>query len=186
MEREYAFNLEPDIRIAEALDASLEALRLARRELSGVGDQPARWRWVAVGLVSALQAALIAALSGYASARPEDVANPSQPGRLAPVALLLRRARSAEYLDLPERLELTGADQRRLDDLVEVRNAAVHGLGVETPASPRAAAQAAASILVHLLQRHRAFEVGRHGIILALIDQELSGLVRDLTPDEPE
>lgn len=181
-----AFSHNPDIRIAEALEVALEALRLARREVSGAATEPARWRWVAVGLVSALQAALIAALSGYASARSEDVANPSQPARLAPVALLLRRARSADYLNPPERLELRGSDARGLEALVALRNAAVHGLGGQAEADPRAPAQAAARVLAHLLLRHRAFDASRYGLLLTLIDQELTALGKDLKPGDTE
>ncbi|MFN3609182.1 MAG: hypothetical protein ACK4Y9_08970, partial [Hyphomonas sp.] len=117
MEPDRQFSHDPGIRIGDALEAALEALRLAGRELVGTQTQPERWRWVALGLVSALQAALVAALSAYASARPEDVANPPQPGRIAPVGLLLRRARSSEYLNAPERLDLTGAQVRAVEDL---------------------------------------------------------------------
>ncbi|MEZ6013370.1 MAG: hypothetical protein R3C08_16050, partial [Hyphomonas sp.] len=75
--------MAPRDRIAPALDAVLEGLKLARRELAGSESDPPRRRWVAVGLVSALQAGLVAALSGYESAGEGDIADPSQPDRVA-------------------------------------------------------------------------------------------------------
>lgn len=176
MEPDRQFSHDPGIRIGDALEAALEALRLAGRELVGTQTQPERWRWVALGLVSALQAALVAALSAYASARPEDVANPPQPGRIAPVGLLLRRARSSEYLNAPERLDLTGAQVRAVEDLMAMRNAAVHGLGVELPEAPEALALAALDVIRHLLLTHPAFEVSGFVLFLSLIGQEVSSL----------
>lgn len=181
METDRQFSPDPEIRIGDALEAALEALRLAGRELAGTEVQSERWRWVALGLVSALQAALVAALSGYASARQEDVANPSQPGRIAPVALLLRRARSAEHLNAPERLDLTGRQARALETLTAMRNAAVHGLGFEVPEAPHALAMAAVEVIRHLLLAHPAFEVSRFVLFLSLIDQELTWLGTALT-----
>ena len=183
MDTARAFSQDSEIRIADALAGALEALRLARRELAGVGAEPQRWRWVCLGLVSALQASLVAALSGYATARPEDVANPSQPDRVAPIALLLRRARSAEHLNLPERLDLTGAEARRLDALIALRNAAVHGLGFELAAPPQELARAAIKVIRHLLRAHPAFDVSGHILVLALIDSELNGLEQDTFPE---
>ena len=174
MEGDQAFSSDPETRIGDALEAALEALRLAGRELAATPQQPERWRWVALGLVSALQAALVAALSGYASARPEDVANPSQTERVAPVSLLLRRARSSEYLNPPERLDLTGAQVRRLEDLVGLRNAAVHGLGFALPDNPHALAAEAVKVITHLLRVPPAFDVSQFVLFLSLIDEELS------------
>ena len=82
-------------RIAASLDSVHESLRMVQRELSGVGEDGARWRWAAVGMVIALQGALVAALSGYETALDADVEDPSGSERFAPVSLLLRRARSA-------------------------------------------------------------------------------------------
>ena len=45
-----------------ALYAALQALKLARREADGAAQDPARLRWAALGIVSALQGALVAAL----------------------------------------------------------------------------------------------------------------------------
>ncbi|PKP80328.1 MAG: hypothetical protein CVT79_15870 [Alphaproteobacteria bacterium HGW-Alphaproteobacteria-18] len=174
MDKDYLFSPDPEVRIGDALEAVLEALRLAGRELAGADVQPERWRWVALGLVSGLQGALVAALSGYASARHEDVANPSQPEQAAPVALLLRRARSSEYLNAPERLDLSGAQLRRLEELVAMRNAAVHGLGFEVPEDPKTLAATAVEVIRHLLLTHPAFEVSRFVLFLSLIGQELS------------
>lgn len=176
MDTDRQFSHDPETRIADALEAALEALRLAGRELGGTDAQPERWRWVALGLVSALQASLVAALSGYASARPEDVATPSQSDRVAPVALLLRRARSSEHLNAPERLDLTGAQVRRLEELVAMRNAAVHGLGFTVPENPAALARTAVDVIRRLLLTHPAFNVSGFVLFLSLIDRELTGL----------
>lgn len=184
MEQDRQFSPDPETRIGDALEAALEALRLAGRELAGTAQQPGRWRWVALGMVSALQAALVAALSGYVSARTEDVANPSQPDRVAPVALLLRRARSSEYLNPPERLELTGADLRRLEDLMTMRNAAVHGLGFQVRGDPREVVKPAADVIRHLLMTHPAFAVSRFVLNLSWIDQELARIGTVLAGDD--
>lgn len=185
MDTDRQFSHDPETRIEDAIEAALEALRLAGRELAGTQAQPARWRWVALGLVSALQASLVAALSGYASARPEDVSAPPQPGRVAPVALLLRRARSSEYLNPPERLDLTGAQVRRLEDLVSMRNAAVHGLGFDLPENPATQARAAVEVIAHLLLTYPAFDASGFVRVLQQIETELNTIARALTPDEP-
>jgi hypothetical protein len=185
METDRQFSPDAETRIGDALEAALEALRLARRELAGTAEEPGRWRWVALGLVSALQASLVAALSGYASASIEDVANPSQSDRVAPVSLLLRRARSSEYLNPPERLDLTGSQLRRLEDLVAMRNAAVHGLGFQLPANPRHVAKVAAGVIKHLMLDHPAFEVAGFVLFLSLIGRELTLLGAELDAAGP-
>ncbi|KCZ99763.1 hypothetical protein HPO_05230 [Hyphomonas polymorpha PS728] len=176
MDTDRQFSSDPETRIADAIEAALEALRLASREHAGTELQPERWRWVALGLVSALQAALVAALSGYASARHEDVANPSQSDRVAPIALLLRRARSSEHLNAPERLDLTGAQVRGLEELVAMRNAAVHGLGFRVPENPATLARTAVDVIRHLLLTHPAFDMSGFVLFLSLIDRELTAL----------
>ncbi len=185
METDRQFSPDAQTRIGDALEAALEALRLARRELAGTAEEPGRWRWVALGLVSALQASLVAALSGYASASIEDVANPSQTDRVAPISLLLRRARSSEYFNTPERLDLSGSQLRRLEDLVAMRNAAVHGLGFQLPPHPDRAARAAAGVISHLILDHPAFEVAGFVLFLSLIDRELTLLGAELDAAGP-
>lgn len=173
----------PRERIVPALAAVHEGLKLARRELEGSRDDPPRRRWVAVALVSALQAGLVAALSGYESAGEGDIADPSQPDKVAPVTLLLRRARSAEYLDPPERLELAGRDLRNIETVITARNATLHGLG---PAGNDEVNDAFRSVLQVLRQiglTHPAFPVVDHGVILALIGDEISALERMFAPD---
>lgn len=185
MDTDRQFSHDPETRIEAALEAALEALRLAGRELAGTKAQPERWRWVALGLVSALQASLVAALSGYASARPEDISAPPHLGRVAPIALLLRRARSSEYLNPPERLDLTGAQVRRLEDLVAMRNAAVHGLGFELPENPASLARAAVEVIGHLLLTCPAFDASGFVRVLQQIETELNVIDSVLTPNEP-
>lgn len=170
------FSADPQARIAEALEAAREALKLARREAEGAVSDPVRLRWTALGLVSALQAALVAALSGYDTAKEDAVRDPSNPERIAPVATLLRRARSAEYLNAPERVELPGSLQRALDRIMAVRNAAVHALRVETPESFAADARAVAALIGHLVLDAPAFDAAKVRLQSVLIGDELKAL----------
>ncbi|MFN4023229.1 MAG: hypothetical protein ACK4MQ_00225 [Hyphomonas sp.] len=184
-EADRPFSPDAETRIGDALAAAHSALCLTRRELEAAGEEPERWRWVALGLVSALQAALIAALSGYDTARLEDIANPSQPERAAPVALLLRRARSSEHLEPPERLALSAAAVRRLDTLIALRNAAVHGLGFRPPSAPLDLVRTGAGVIRHLLLDAPAFKPDRYGSYLSRIGQELTAIDRICQPDDP-
>ncbi|MFN7056426.1 hypothetical protein [Hyphomonas sp.] len=163
------FPEDRQLRIRDALDAAHEALKLAERELAATGEDPARWRWVALGLISALQAALIAALSGYETADPQAVLVPGQPDRAAPLALLLRRARGPDYLQPPERPDISAGTLERLDALARLRNAAVHGLAFDLPADPAALARPAVRLTGHLLIRHPAFDPRPHGVMRALL-----------------
>jgi hypothetical protein len=172
------------MRIRDALAAAYEALRLAERELAASGEDPARWRWVAVGLVSALQAALIAALSGYETAALDAVLVPGQPDRVAPPALLLRRARASDYLLEPERPDISAGMLERLDALARLRNAAVHGLSFDLPRNPAALARPAVRLTRHLLILHPAFDPRQHGVMLALIGDAAGRLEAALGPEE--
>ena len=170
--------MAPRDRIVPALGMVLEGLKLARRELAGCETEPPRERWVAVGLISALQAGLAAALSGYESAAEADIADPSQPDRVGPVALLLRRARSAEYLNPPERLELSGRDLKQIETVIGARNAVLHGLGPATDLPVNEAYGSILQVLQQVCLTHPAFPVGEHGVILVLIRDEISALQR--------
>jgi hypothetical protein len=174
--------MAPRDRIAPALDAVLEGLKLARRELAASDSDPPRWRWVAVGLVSALQAGLVAALSGYESAGEADIADPTQPDRVAPVTLLLRRARSAGCLNPPERLELSGRALRDIEAVIGARNDALHGLGEAPEAHLYDAYRSVLQVLLHICILAPAFPATGHGVILALIRDEISALDRALRP----
>lgn len=176
MDTPQPFSPDPQARIAEALEAALEALKLARREAEGSLSDPARLRWTALGLVSALQAALVAALSGYDTAKEDAVRDPSHPERIAPVAMLLRRARSAEYMNAPERVDLPGRLQRALERIMAVRNAAVHALRVETPESFAADARAVAALVEHLVLDAPAFDAAKARLQIVLIGDELKAL----------
>ena len=170
--------MAPRDRIGPALETVLEGLKLARRELAaGAADAPRR-RWVAVGLATALEAGLIAALSGYESAGEGDIADPSQPDRVAPVSLLLRRARSAEYLNPPERLELPGRVLRQIETVVTARNAALHGAGLLAELPENDAFHSVLQVLQQVCLTHPAFPKERHGVLLALITDEISALRR--------
>jgi hypothetical protein len=169
-------------RIGPALAAVLEGLKLARRELEGSVSDPPRRRWVPVALVSALQAGLVAALSGYESAGEGDVTDPSQPDRIAPVALLLRRARSAEYLNPPELLELPGRMVRDIEAVVIARNTVLHGSDrAETPVV-NDTFRSLLYVLHHVCLKHPSFPVEAHGVMLALIRDEISAFERALAP----
>ncbi len=165
--------------IDRALGAVLEGLKLSAREHAASQDDPARRRWIAVGLVTALKAALVAALSAYESAVPEDVSDPSAPGRVASVSLLLRRARSAEYLNPPERLELAGSALRAVEDIVAARNEVLHGLG-SLPSPDDAVFSQAAGVIRHLCVTHPAFGRDRREVMLALIGDALRDFERRL------
>jgi len=151
---------------------------MARRELSGIGEDAARWRWVSVGMVIALQGALVAALSGYETAADDDVVDPSSPERYAPVTLLLRRARSTEYLNTPERLEMTGSTLRQIDHLLAYRNRVVHGLGAGSAGDMAKGCRKVLGIVRHLVLSHPAFDAGQHHLVCALISDEISGIER--------
>ena len=167
-------------RVRLALVTALEALKLARREAEGAARDPARLRWAALGIVSTLQGALVAALSGYETATLDAVQNPSQPERIAPVAFLLRRARSGEYLNAPERVELSGSRQRALERVIDVRNAAVHALSVEVPETFVQDMRVAAGLVRHLVLEAPAFDPAPVRVVSALIADELTALEASL------
>jgi hypothetical protein len=164
---------EADRRIARLLDTAGEALALAAREIQEAERFAARWRWVAVGLVAALQAALAAALSGYATARPQDIADPAAPQQLAPLGLLLRRARSRQYLNPPERLILPLAEEAAIQRLISLRNAAVHAATMAPSASPAVDAAAALRLIRHLVLTHPAFDPAPHTAVLVMAGEAL-------------
>ncbi|MEZ5946451.1 MAG: hypothetical protein R3C13_04630 [Hyphomonas sp.] len=166
----------PRERIGPALAAVLEGLKLARRELEGSAEDSLRRRWVPVGLIAALQAAL----SGYESAAPEDACDPSQPEHLAPIALLLRRARSQDYLNLPERLELSGHTMRDIDAVIDARNRVLHALGEGEEPPANAAFRSVLRVVRYACLDHPAFPVAQHAVMLALIRDEISALGRAL------
>lgn len=178
--------MAPRERIGPALATVLEGLKLARRELAGSEADPPRRRWVPVALVSALQAGLVVALSGYESAGEGDVTDPSQPDRIAPVALLLRRARSAEYLIPPERLELPGRTVRDIETVAAARNAVLHGIlngpGMAGNLPVNDAFHSVLQVLQQVCLTHPAFAVEGHGVMLALIRDEISALRQALGP----
>ena len=151
---------------------------MARREMSGTGEDAARWRWVSVGMVIALQGALVAALSGYETAADDDVVDPSSPERYAPVTLLLRRARSEEFLNTPERVEMTGSVLRQIERLVTFRNGVVHGLGADDDEGLAKGCRKVLGVVRHLVLSHPAFHAPQHHLVCALISDEISGIER--------
>lgn len=152
-------------RIADALEASALALEVSLRETG----RP----WQAVALIAALQGALIAALSGYDTAHADDVQDPLDERRRAPVALLLRRAASPEFLSDPERLHLTRADQRRLQPLIDARNRLLHGQS-EAVHFDGEAIHTVLTLLNHLLITAPAFTVSPQDLIMARIKTALA------------
>lgn len=169
------------------LDEIAAALAFAAREAkrSELNKTP-DWRWLSVGLVKALQASLIVALSGYETARPEDILNPSaaQDDAIAPVPLLMRRARSADYLSPPEQLTLYGQQTRHIDALLAYRNASLHTSPSHATTPHTTHAITALDIIEHTILRHPAFPTQPHTLNLALISDHLSTLKSVLaTPD---
>lgn len=168
-------------RVAAALEATHAALGLAQRETEGAALDAGRLRWAALGLVSALQGALVAALSGYETAGIDAVLDPSHPERIAPVALLLRRARGDEFLNPPERPEISGSDQRAVERVMAVRNAAVHALPAGLPESFAADAARLAALIRHLVIEAPAFDPAPFRIVTALISDELRNVQKALS-----
>jgi hypothetical protein len=167
-------------RVRRALEATLEGIRLAAREADGGAADPARLGWVALGLVTALQAALVAALSGYETADIEAVQNPTQPERIASGSLLLRRASSDAFLNPPERVDLSGSQQRAVARVVAVRNAAVHSLGLVLPDGFADDLRVAARLVRHLALDAPAFEAGKFSMQTIFLRDALGDLERAL------
>src|SRR3990167_8727282 len=165
-----------DAVIGQALRSAVEALRLVRRELAGGADDPARGRWVALGMVTALQGALVAALAGYETADLDAVRNPASPDRIAPAAFPLRRARGDRYLNPPERVELPASALHRIERVIELRNSAVHGLEFDMPASAGSDMREAADLIEYLVIRHPAFDPSGWPLEAALIGDELKAV----------
>jgi hypothetical protein len=172
--------IERTVWVQQSLDRAREAVQLATREVHGARGEPARLRWAALGLVVALQNALVAALSGYETAELEAVVNPAEADRIAPLALLMRRARSEDYLLPPERVDLTGSGQRAIERVIAVRNAAVHALSVEIPETLRADLGVAARLIAHLVLDAPAFDPAPLRVVTALIRDDLKALVAAL------
>ncbi len=136
------------------------------------------------------------ALSGYETADPVDVLDPASAkklaqwdareaglargprpaGRLAAIETLLRRVSSPDYLEVPERLDITRAMQADALALVELRNAVVHftgqGGGVE-PGGLKGPVEAVCRILQHLLGDAPAFSAAPHAAILGVITRDI-------------
>ncbi|KCZ51468.1 hypothetical protein [Hyphomonas pacifica] len=143
-------------------------------------EDPERWRWIAVGLVAALKASAIAALSSFETAAPEDVLDLANAGRMAPLAMLLRRARSERYLAPPERLDVPLSHLDVVLRLVAYRNEAVHGADAQRPATLRADSHTALDMITHFLVTAPAFSVAEHGVVCALARDEIIALEQQL------
>ena len=138
--------------------------------------------WFAVGLTTALKAALMAALSAYENAEPEDILNIQREGA-ASIRLLLRRACSADYLSEDHRLPMTSSRRKGLLRLVAVRNQTLHILPDEEAPPPEdipRLAMIALDAIEHLILTAPAFDVTKHGIDLALIADYLKSIRKTL------
>lgn len=171
---------DPGTRIRFALNGAVEALKLARREAEGAREDRERLRWVAVGMVSALQCSLVAALSGYDTAELEAVLDSPQDDRVAPVSLLLRRARSQEYLSLPEKLEMTTGRLHAIERVISLRNASVHGLDATPPESFFRDAEILLDVISHLAVKAPAYERSKFRIQNISLTEHCAGLYQDL------
>ena len=118
-----------EARIRAGLEAVTDALALMEREIAAAG-----WRGVAIAAGLALEGACVAALSAYDTAELDAILHPDQKAggsdRLAPPQTLLRRVASPTYLDTPDRLALSRAEDRDLAALIVLRNRAAH-VGIE-------------------------------------------------------
>ena len=144
------------------------------------GEDPERWRWIAVGLVTALKASAITALSAYETAAPEDVLDPANPGRVAPLAMLLRRARSEQYLAPPERLDVPLSHLEAARRLAAYRNEVVHGADARRPATLCVDSRTSLGMIAHFLVKAPAFQVAEHGVVCALARDEIAALQQQL------
>ena len=172
--------MAPSETVGPALAGILEGLKLARRELDGVEADPERWRWVAVGLVTALSGAAIAALSGYATAGEQDIRDPNDRSRMAPLRLLLRRAKSDRYLVPPEQLPASASAVDAALRLADYRNQVLHGGRAACPATVVSDTGRAVDMISHFILRAPAFDPAPHQLHIALIEDEISALARRL------
>lgn len=152
-----------EARIRAGLEAALDALALMEREIAAAG-----WRGVAIAAGLALEGACVAALSAYDTAEPDAILHPDQkadrPDRLAPPQTLLRRVASPTYLDTPDRLALSRAEDRDLAALITLRNRAVHVVTEPGPADFRTVLELLPTLLnalSHLCVDHPAFPGAR-------------------------
>ena len=99
---------------------------------------------------------------------------------MAPVTLLLRRARSVEYLNPPERVELPGQVLRHAEIVIAARNSVLHGLGPAADTPVNDAFRSILQLLQHICVLHPAFPRDGHGVMLALIRDEIFALDRVL------
>ena len=127
--------------------------------------------WLAVGLSTALKAALMSALSSYENAEPEDILDTDRKGA-ASIRLLLRRASSTDYLSDDHRLPLTSSKRRAILRLVELRNQTLHILSeADVPEASEVGRLALVSVdaVEHLMLTAPAFETKPYAVDLALI-----------------
>lgn len=157
---------KPDISLV--LTSVHEALKLTHREWLLPGAP--------VGLSIALHGACLLALTGYDTARPEDLAHPTDSARFAPLQLLMRRVRSAEYLQAPELLNVSRGELRALDDLRTWRNGVVHAHQIDVPEEAEMCLSVAVRIIRYLVLDHPSFSAAGQGVVLTLIDHELAAL----------
>jgi len=141
-------------------------------------SQTGRPDWLAVGLTTALKAALMAQLSAYENAEPEDVLDTQKDGA-ASIRLLLRRATSADYLSDAHRLPLTSSKRKALLKLVAVRNQTLHILPDEDcppPGDIPRLALVALDTIEHAALTAPAFDPAPHRVDLALIADYIKSL----------
>lgn len=139
--------------------------------LSFAASQTARPDWLAVGLTTALKAALMAQLSAYENAEPEDILDTQKDGA-ASIRLLLRRATSADYLSEDHRLPLTSSKRKAILQLVAMRNQTLHILPDEDCPPPEdipRLALIALDAIEHLTLAAPAFDPEPHRVDLALL-----------------
>jgi hypothetical protein len=167
---------DAEARIAAGLCACADGLALAARE-SLLPHQA----FVSTGLVLALQGALVAALSGYATAEWAHVRDPSDAARTAPIALLLRRAQSGEYLNSPERLHLSRARSLAVARLVAHRNARLHAEN-GVPVIDAGDAAHALAIVSHLVVTAPAFPITAHILSITRVTDAMRSLFLPFAP----
>ena len=120
--------------------------------------------------------AAIAALSAYETANDADTLDLKSPTKVAPLKLLLRRARSDEFLLPPEQLPATARQIEAVLRLAAYRNDVLHGGAGDRAASIVGDANTCVILIRHFLEGAPAFDPSDYAVHCALVSDELTAI----------